>query len=222
MTDATTNEREKLFAEQKGELLKRQLVNSDNFDKAIMSYSSAGLAFSLAFLKDFIPITVAYAPLLLYLSWALFVLATLVTLASFLTSQSGIAKQLRLIQRYYLACDDAAAQEPNLFAVVTEHLAYAAGTTFCLALICTTLFVSLNLERSALMKAQYDSPKHTPAVTAQYGAPVPGVQPISGTAVQRGAPVPGIQPVPAPAQQPGQGSTGTGSSGSGSPQGANP
>lgn len=98
--ESNDQERKMLFAELKSELFKRQLSNSDNLDKAVLAYSSAGLALSLGFLKDFISLATASQKWLLFTSWALFVLAVVVTIVSFLTSQRGIAKQLKLGERY--------------------------------------------------------------------------------------------------------------------------
>lgn len=139
------DERNALFKELKGELLKRQLSNSDNFDKAVLAYSSAGLAFSLGFLKDFVPLANASYTYLLFTSWVLFVLAVVVTIVSFLVSQQGISKQLRLSERYYIERDEAALQESNTWAYSTEKLSLVAGISFVGALVCTTLFVYFNV-----------------------------------------------------------------------------
>ena len=49
MTDKKT--RSELYAELKEDINKRDLSNSESFDKAILSLSSAGLAISLSFIK---------------------------------------------------------------------------------------------------------------------------------------------------------------------------
>src|SRR6478609_5259475 len=82
------------------EVEKRRVANVDNFDKAILTYSSAGLALSLGFLKDFVPIGEARCPLFLYGSWTLFVLATVTTIASYVISQSAQLRQLEISNRY--------------------------------------------------------------------------------------------------------------------------
>jgi hypothetical protein len=43
-----------MYSEVRQDLLKRQFSNAENFDKAILSLSTAGLGFSLAFLKDLV------------------------------------------------------------------------------------------------------------------------------------------------------------------------
>ena len=140
-----SDDRKRLFAELKGELFKRQLSNSDNFDKAVLAYSSAGLALSLGFLKDFVPLAKANYKCLLFTSWALFVLAVIVTIISFLISQQGISKQLKLSERYYLERDETALTEGNAWATATEVMPFIAGLSFVAALVCTTLFVYFNV-----------------------------------------------------------------------------
>ena len=60
---------QKLLAETRADLLKRQLSNSENYDKAVISLSTAFLGLSLAFLKDLVPIQRAEWLWLLYGSW---------------------------------------------------------------------------------------------------------------------------------------------------------
>lgn len=188
---------QKLFAEQKAELLKRQLSNSDNFDKAVLAYSTAGLGFSLAFLKDFLPIVKAQGSWLLYTSWALFVLSIILTIVSFASSQFGIAKQLTLNERYYLKKDKSALSERNLFSMITDWLNNLSGVAFVAALIATTVFVSLNLERASTMAEEKK-------VTLREGAPIPKIQPVGDPLQKMGAPIPGIQPLPTEVAPPAQ------------------
>ena len=90
------------YLKERDELLKRQLSNSQLFDKAILTLSSAGLGFSLAFIRKGVPAAEASQLCLLYFSWGLFVVAIASTLISFFTSQRGIKKQLDLNENYYL------------------------------------------------------------------------------------------------------------------------
>jgi len=185
-------ERVRVHDKLREELFRRQNSNSDNFDKSILAYSTAGLGISLAFLKDFIPVTHAAATWLLYLSWAAFVMAVVLTMTSFVASQFGIKIQLQLNERYYLHGDEGVLQENNLAARATDWLNYTSGAVFLLALVATTTFVALNLERAAIVRDQ-QSPG-TPL-----GAMIPGIQRLDhGAPERRGAVVPGIQVVPAP------------------------
>jgi len=53
------SERQRVYERTRDDLLKRQLSNAENFDKAILSVSTAALGFSLAFLKDIVPLAEA-------------------------------------------------------------------------------------------------------------------------------------------------------------------
>jgi hypothetical protein len=206
----STDEYRKVYEDLKSELFKRQLSNSENFDKAILAYSTASLGFSLAFLKDFVPITKAAHAWLLYASWWLFVMSVIVTLFSFLVSQWAIAKQLKINERYYLDRKDDALNDSNVFARITEWLNLLSGIAFVFAVMFTTLFVTANLENEATMFLDKK-------LFEQKGAPVPPVQRIPQSNDRQ-----------VPQQQPGQDTdTGTGShsgdsSGSGTVSGTPP
>lgn len=206
------DERKNLHAQLKAELFKRQLSNSENFDKSVLSYSTAALGFSIGFLKDFVPVTKATYAWLLYGSWTAFVVSVVVTISSFLVSQKGISRQLKINESYYLERKDEALRDTNCWARATDALNLLSGIAFVLGVVCTTVFVALNLERAAVMAEDKKVP-------LREGAQVPQVQKVPQADVQRGAPVPGVQQVPQQ-QQPQQG-TGTGStSGSGTSSGS--
>src|SRR3569832_1908841 len=65
-----SEERKRLYERHREELSKRQISNAENLDKSILTYSAAGLALSLGFLKDFIPISQAKYAWMLYGSLA--------------------------------------------------------------------------------------------------------------------------------------------------------
>ena len=185
-----------MFADLKAEIYKRQLSNSENFDKSVLTYSVAALGLSLGFLKDFIPITKAVSPWMLHASWALFVLAIVLTMASFLVSQAGLKKQLRLAERYYIESDKKALTEINNFSQLTEATNFTSGAFFVVGLILTTLFVATNLEQAAIVNEAKDQ-------QVPLGAVIPDIRRMPQPDVRRGAPIPDIQPLPpAPAPVP--------------------
>ena len=99
MTDKKT--RSELYAELKEDINKRDLSNSESFDKAILSLSSAGLAISLSFIKFIVPIEDAIYILCLYIAWICFGFAIISTILSLMASQSGLDKQLKIAECYY-------------------------------------------------------------------------------------------------------------------------
>lgn len=67
-----TDETKKIYSETRNDLLNRHLSNTEAFDKAVLSLSSAGLGVSLAFIKDIVPIHTIINIRLLYISWLCF------------------------------------------------------------------------------------------------------------------------------------------------------
>lgn len=210
----------KLYAEARADLLKRQLSNSENADRAILSVSTAALGFSLAFLKDIVPLSEACFPFMPYLSWGLFTLAIMVTLASFFTSQKAIDAQLELAHRYYVDRDDSAASIRPKQAEVTDLLNKSGAILLALGLVITCVFVGINLWKGKTMcnKKPINEGASVPLMqrvpqggtVLQKGATIPSLQTIP-TNPQGGAPVPSLQQVPvapAPAPTPTEGSKG--------------
>lgn len=171
----------------RSEVERRAVANAENLDKSILTYSASGLALSLGFLKDFVPLSIADGSWLLYSSWGLFLLAVVTTLISYLTSQLAQKRQLDISYRYNIELDDSALTATNHAARATEIATYLAAGVFVLALSASTLFVAINLPKTKTMTDQ----KHERLIE---GAPAPQVQRVPNT---RGAPVPNIQPVPA-------------------------
>lgn len=138
-------ERKDLYSRTREDLLKRNLSNSENLDKAILSLSSGLLGLSLGAIKSVVDLEVAkYLPLL-FISWGMFALAIILTLVSFLVSQRAIARQLVLAEAYYLNGDDAAIEARNVWAGATEWLNAFSALAFTVAVISTILFIIPNI-----------------------------------------------------------------------------
>jgi len=134
--------RNELYQKTREDLLKRQLSNNENFDRSILTLSSAALALSVAFLRganshNCFPILV--------LAWVGFVATIIMTVVSYLASQTGIARQLDLAERYYLKNDDSALAAKNCAADWTDRCAYASATSFVLAIILLLIYFAMNL-----------------------------------------------------------------------------
>lgn len=177
------DERQKLLAEARADLLKRQLSNAENYDKAILSLSTVFLGFSFAFLKDFVSIDQAEWLCFLHGSWIALTAAVLTTILSFWVGQYAINVQLKRAEDYYLN-NKPEALSKSLAARWTDWLNWAAGGFFILGITFTTVFVIVNFERSGKM-----SQKQTGD-----GAPIPNLQvaPVE----KKSAPIPNLQPVP--------------------------
>lgn len=214
-------ERKDLYKSTKNDLDKRQLSNSEQFDKAILTLSTAALGFSLAFIKDIVKIAEAKNSEYLLYSWYFFGAAIISTMASFIISNFGIKRRLTDAYEYYINKKEEFLNRTNPFAVATEWLNYFSGFIFVCALLLTIVFVSKNLEFSIkiekkdviINKSQIMpelkgeasmSKKDTPQFIIE-GSEIPKLQPI-----ERGAPIPNIQPVTTnQTQQTGQQQTST-------------
>lgn len=167
----------KLFKDFKTEIEKRQVLSSDNLDKSILTYSSWGLGISIAFLKDFVPITVANNASFLYWSWYLFSAAIALTTLSFLISYKGLDLSLRHAQEYYLKDNENFIDKKNYYNIIVLKSNIVCVILFLLALVFTIVFVSSNLEKSAIIKenekmSKIDKVTKTTHGTAMDGLPV--------------------------------------------------
>lgn len=185
-----TDEIKKLHADFVAEVHKRELSSFENFDKSVLTFSSSGLALSVGFLKDFVPIRDANLPWALYLSWTLFTLATCSTMISFLVSGLALADQKKLAYAFYIERNESAFSQRNYWNRITQILNYGSGGSFLIALILTTTFISVNLEKGSQMK-QANSQQ-----TAPLGALVPALQAVAQAPNTKGLPVPTMQPLP--------------------------
>ena len=140
-----TEIRQKLYSETRQDLLTRQLSNSQNYDRAILSLSTAGLGFSLAFIQNLIPLTLSKHIWLLYYSWVFFIIAIVLTLLSFLFSQKAIDKQLFFAEKYYLEEEDEYAEKRNWLSDINNWIFYSSWLIFVLAISLTVIYVKINL-----------------------------------------------------------------------------
>ena len=218
-------QRQRLYASTRAELLERQFSNSEEYDKAILTFASGFLAASLGFIKDLLPAGQLIALPLLYLSWSCLAVAILSTVVSFLVSNNAIDKQLDLAGRYYLQGDNTAYQRSNAARAV-QYANYASGITFFLGIALTVGFGIINFPGR---RTVIDSDSSTGPTHANDGQSVPTMQRVvpSGDLFTKGQTVPQMQPLQtptsqatpaAPPQSPAQGGS-TGSSGTSSSTG---
>lgn len=171
--------RQELYVDYLQEINKRELSGSENYDKAVLTLSSAGLGLSVALLKDVVQLDKALYLGVLYCSWLMFVLAIASTTLSFIVSAKALSYQKILAERFYLKEEEEAFSAPNRYDIWTYRLNWLSGGAFVLALFLTPTFVILNLESSPMHKKTS----------------------INQVDVQRGATVPSM-PTPAPAPAP--------------------
>lgn len=138
-------ERQKLYAECRNDLLKRQLSNSENFDRSVLSLSSALLAASIAFIKPAAGAPGIWHAALLAWSWVALAVAIATTMLSFLVSQVAIDRQLDFAKRYYLDKEDHALNARNRPAEWTARFNWCAGIAFGVGVILTVWFAIVSI-----------------------------------------------------------------------------
>ncbi|WP_031362585.1 hypothetical protein [Caballeronia sordidicola] len=132
----------KLFDDLQADIDKRDFATSDNFDKAIMTYASGGLGFSLVLYKDVMPHSMSGIPVALQISWVFFTLAILAIVLSYLITPKLLDDQLELGERWLLCCDKSA-NRPSKWEPAVTYTAYAAGGFF-VAAVALTVYVAMS------------------------------------------------------------------------------
>lgn len=83
----------------------RQIANSETYDNALLTLSSAFLGLSLTFIKDVVPFESAQCLGLLYLSWTCFCLCIVTVIGSFIYGQSVIDELRNNAKKYFINGD---------------------------------------------------------------------------------------------------------------------
>ncbi|ENZ77830.1 MULTISPECIES: hypothetical protein [Ralstonia] len=197
-------ERKRLYEKRREELFKLRLSNLENLDKSILTYSSAGLALSLGFLKDFIPIYQAKFAWALYGSWICFAFAISLVVLSYVVSVQIIVRQLEQAERYYLYRDEGAYFSGGWAHRLADHLnSWLSAAVFVVALILTILFVSLNLTGATMVSKKIVSAYAQDGAIGTAMQKVQSVQKgVTGMPMQTATPVKPASPAPAPQSQP--------------------
>ena len=190
----STIERQKMYDEFRDELYKRELSNSEGFDKAILSLSSAGLAISLTFIKAIVPINEAIYIYWLYSSWVFFGVAIVSTLISFMFSNQGLKKQLKLAEQYYLENQDDAFNKPHWFAKATDLCNLLSGVVFIFAFSSVIIFSIANFNNKNTTLGVYEMSENKKS-SATNGQSIPQMTKVFAT---DGATVPKMAKAPAP------------------------
>src|SRR5690606_33755377 len=116
--------------------------NDENFDRAILTLSTASLGFSVAFLRGLEPIC---CRTVLVLSWGFLVIAILTTVVSLKVSQKTISLNLEFIERYYLQWDESAYQQANRWSKLHDWFSYGSGLAFIVGVILLLIFFGENV-----------------------------------------------------------------------------
>lgn len=142
-----TDEIKRVHEKYRDELLKRQLSNSEAYDKALLSLSSAGLALSLTVVQQLTPAPLQCSTGFIIASWIFFSVTILGVIASFLISNKAIAEQLKIAEDYYLNQNESARLRENCWAKINRGINIATGITFMLATLNVVIYAIINLAK---------------------------------------------------------------------------
>ena len=195
MNEKELNERNRLFERTKDELVSSQRSNSENFDKSILTLSSAGIGITVSFLSNIINISEASVIFLLYLSWFLFCAAIISTILSFLNSQRGIKLQLEYAEKYYLDGKEEYLKKNNKFAARVEKLNIWSARSFISAIIFLVIFVIINITIGANKVSNNEQKKPT---ILNEGNEINKLQKVVKPNIEKGQTINPLQPIKKP------------------------
>lgn len=130
------------------DLNQRQMSNSETYDKSLLTLSSAFLGLSLTFIQNVVPLKTAEYLFLLYLSWGLFALTVILTIASFIYGQAVIDKLKDGAKRHFI---EGKKDEDTRSLVLSKRLALlntADGVVFIVGVVSLVVFVAWNVAGS--------------------------------------------------------------------------
>ena len=132
------------YIEMQKEVSKRELSLYEQVDKYLFTLSSAGLGFSIAFIKGIINLSTSSSNWILFSSWFCFMAAIVLNLVSYSPAKKASQFQRERIVKYYLLGDTSVLGEENIFSVRVDRLRFFSVILYIAALVLTSLFIILN------------------------------------------------------------------------------
>ena len=174
-------ERREMYRAYKVEIDKRDLSNSESRDKAILSFSSAGLALSLSFIKFVVPIEKIENFILLYWTWGLFGGAVILTIFSFLFSQYALKKALEDAEEYYL--NNKENDTSQYIKYMEKFFAIIPTLLFTSAIVCIVVFSIQNFSNKErnIMNSSDKKETTVPKELEKRGTSIPKKEPLPKT-----------------------------------------
>lgn len=167
-----------IYDKYREDLLKRLLSNNENYDKTIISLSSAGLALSLTAVKFIVPLDLAHNLWLIKLSWFLFLITLICSITAYLVGNKAISKQMVIAENYYIAGLVSAQTERNPYSKINSILNNVTGLFFIFAISLVIFFVTSNLKGNESM---VDKKTTVKKVSFTDSASIPRMQLAPGT-----------------------------------------
>lgn len=134
-----------LYAKHVAQAWADQQASSDAFDSNLLTFSSAALGLSIAFIKDIVPLEHAEWLWDLYLSWAAFGACILVTIASYQVSVQAQIAHTAVLADYYLRGDEKALTRRSRWSDALPLCAGGGSVLLLVGIAATLLFAAHNV-----------------------------------------------------------------------------
>ena len=194
----------KIYDDYRDDLIKRELSNTEIYDKTILTLSSSALALSLTAIKLVIPSSAASCLFLMQWCWWLFGITIAISIIAYLVSNKALDNQLEIAEDYYSKGIDDAFSRKNWYSIINNWLNISTGFTFLIATAFIISFVTLNIDREFEMSDKTNK-------MALDSASVTKMQSITQTPREKlSATVPAMQLAPIKPIKPQQSSQSTG------------
>jgi hypothetical protein len=129
----------------------RDRSNVENYDRAILTLSSALLGGSVTFIKEIVePAEAVFLPLL-YTAWTGLAATVVVSMLCYMYGLSTFTESTKLGLRALSHKDKDAQRKIEAQSKTTRGMTISAGVCFLVGLISLTLFVTLNIHHEAAM-----------------------------------------------------------------------
>ncbi|MCW8918475.1 MAG: hypothetical protein OQL08_06635 [Gammaproteobacteria bacterium] len=201
-----------MFNSLRDELLKRELSNTENYDKAILTLSSAALGISLTAIKFVVPLDSSEHIWLLKFGWLLLLFSIVTSLSAYLMSNKAISIQLNNATDYYHKGINEAFNRKNIYTSINLFLNKATGIAFIAAISAIVAFVITNLEPEIEKMSTKDTNKSSTTVNLNDSATIPVMQKVPTGVEKNSATIPTMQQAPG-TQTTSQGGSGAGNGG---------
>jgi len=143
-------ERQRLYERTRDELAANGRSISETYDRALLTLSSAFLGGSLAFVGEVVELQSASWKWVLYLSWLLFALTIVLTVASFIYGLQTLQPLRDAAERFYIHKVLEAWKVSLSVQRGVLRFALASGVSFILGVALLIAFVFINLVRNPL------------------------------------------------------------------------
>lgn len=151
-TPTASNQAQDLYLKHVTQAWTDQQASSDSFDNNLLTFSSAALGLSIAFIKDIVPLEQAEWLKFLYGSWIAFAVCIVVTVFSFqIAAQAQRAHTIALAD-YYLKSDASALTRSSAWSKLLPVCSLLGSLCLLVGIGCTLLFASKNVTHFKEMK----------------------------------------------------------------------